>query len=828
MTTRESIRSRRRLWRAVISALAGGGLTAASLGGPLSGEVLGAQPSGEGTGTVPVGVSESSPPPESGSSTQPTGTGTTTTPSTITTTTPPPKTTPAKPAPLIVTPEPEGKSQAPSIAAQRKQQTTTAATTTTQPSATTTPPGTAPGAPGANNVAPAPQLVAAQAGVLAAELAGSAASVQALSFYRIPLFLLPIYQAASAQYGVPWQILAAINEIETDYGNDLSVSTAGAVGWMQFMPATWIQYGVDALNAGYADPYNPVDAIFAAARYLRAAGASSNLRAAILAYNHSAEYVSSVLLRAKLISSYPNPVIATLTGLTYGRLPVRNGQLAWDSIAHLVSPSSATAHARALNGSEALGASAGSTRAPSPLAAAAARSGHQAPPPLQLIDLVTSPNATVVAVQDGRIEQIGSSRALGRYVVLRDVYGDVFTYAGLGSVSSSYLQPKAPRVAGVSPGALAATSSAAQAGAQSSDAARRFPITLHVKAQPSRAGASAPAAPAAASASVPSSGKVRLFAHPGNVDALALRSSGGSKPLGGAQPLRVGSIVSKGTVLGHANTPKGAPNGHLRFAIQPAGDLSTVDPRPILQNWTQLGAALHPQGVRGETDLLGATASGVFLLSKADLERDVLADPGIGIPACAHQTIASGAVDRRVLALLAYLSRSGLKPTVGALHCRAALAASGLPAARSTADAFDITAIDGIPIAGHQGPGTVTDVVIRTLLALHGEFAPLHMVSLMHYPGAAGTLASAENWDHIHIAFRPLNAAAQPSPAAAAAVAAAHSARKGAVAPSPLLVGGDLNTTQWNQLFTHIATLRAPSVPVKRSSSALPDPLHRR
>ncbi|MEA2201236.1 MAG: hypothetical protein QOI89_1832, partial [Solirubrobacteraceae bacterium] len=111
--------------------------------------------------------------------------------------------------------------------------------------------------------------------------------MQALGFYRIPLFLLPIYKAAAVQYGVPWQILAAINEIETNYGSDQSVSTAGALGWMQFMPETWLQYGVDALDAGYADPYNPVDAIFAAARYLRAAGAASDLHAAILAYNHS-------------------------------------------------------------------------------------------------------------------------------------------------------------------------------------------------------------------------------------------------------------------------------------------------------------------------------------------------------------------------------------------------------------------------------------------------------------------------------------------------------------------------------------------------------------
>ena len=71
------------------------------------------------------------------------------------------------------------------------------------------------------------------------------------------------------------------------------------------MPDTWLRYGVDATDAGYADPYNPVDAIFAAARYLHAAGASHDLRGAIFSYNHSQEYVESVLLRARLIASYP-------------------------------------------------------------------------------------------------------------------------------------------------------------------------------------------------------------------------------------------------------------------------------------------------------------------------------------------------------------------------------------------------------------------------------------------------------------------------------------------------------------------------------------------
>src|SRR3954469_159147 len=64
--------------------------------------------------------------------------------------------------------------------------------------------------------------------------------------FRVPPFLLSIYQAAGIEYGVRWEVLAAINEIETDYGRNLNVSSAGALGWMQFMPSTWRMYGVDA------------------------------------------------------------------------------------------------------------------------------------------------------------------------------------------------------------------------------------------------------------------------------------------------------------------------------------------------------------------------------------------------------------------------------------------------------------------------------------------------------------------------------------------------------------------------------------------------------
>ena len=144
--------------------------------------------------------------------------------------------------------------------------------------------------------------------------------------FQIPPFLLPIYQAAGIEYDVPWQVLASINQIETDYGRNLSVSSAGAVGWMQFLPSTWKEWAVDATGSGYADPYNPVDAIFTAARYLQAAGAAKNLSKAIFAYNHAGWYVQSVLLRAKLIGGMPNQLIGALTGLVEGRFPVAAGR----------------------------------------------------------------------------------------------------------------------------------------------------------------------------------------------------------------------------------------------------------------------------------------------------------------------------------------------------------------------------------------------------------------------------------------------------------------------------------------------------------------------
>jgi cell wall-associated NlpC family hydrolase len=134
----------------------------------------------------------------------------------------------------------------------------------------------------------------------------------------VPPILVPMYQRAAAAYELGPQgaaILAGINLVETAFGTNLNVSSAGALGWMQFMPETWEGYGVDANGDGVADPYNPEDAIFAAANYLRASGMPADTYGAIFAYNHADWYVADVLANA---ACYADEVGAPAFGANLG------------------------------------------------------------------------------------------------------------------------------------------------------------------------------------------------------------------------------------------------------------------------------------------------------------------------------------------------------------------------------------------------------------------------------------------------------------------------------------------------------------------------------
>jgi murein DD-endopeptidase MepM/ murein hydrolase activator NlpD len=112
---------------------------------------------------------------------------------------------------------------------------------------------------------------------------------------RTPDELARLWRAAGATYRIPWPVLGAINSIESGFGRNMGPSSAGALGWMQFMPSTWERWGLDADGDGTASPWSPEDAVYSAARYLAAAGAERDLPRAVFAYNHAWWYVEQVL-----------------------------------------------------------------------------------------------------------------------------------------------------------------------------------------------------------------------------------------------------------------------------------------------------------------------------------------------------------------------------------------------------------------------------------------------------------------------------------------------------------------------------------------------------
>ena len=230
----------------------------------------------------------------------------------------------------------------------------------------------------------------------------------AIGSFEIPPLLLPVYQACGTQYDIPWEVLAAINKVETNFGTDLGPSSAGAEGWMQFLPSTWATWGVDANGDGRSDPYNPVDAICAAARYLAAAGGAKDISKAVFAYNHADWYVREVLSDAQNYESLPANLVSALTQLAEGsNFPVRGKASYADNAGP---PAISARHRLALAGNAATSS-----------------------PPRRRPGSTSSPaGSPVIAVANGTVLKVGHSAHLGNYMVLQDAYGSRFTYADLG------------------------------------------------------------------------------------------------------------------------------------------------------------------------------------------------------------------------------------------------------------------------------------------------------------------------------------------------------------------------------------------------------------
>jgi hypothetical protein len=657
-----------------------------------------------------------------------------------------------------------------------------------------------------------PLLKAINAGSLKLEGTSTTVPNFFIDSFEIPPFLLPIYQAAGIQYQVPWSVLAAINQIETDYGRDLSVSTAGAVGWMQFMPSTWKQWGVDATGDGVADPYNPVDAIFSAARYLHAAGGSADLSRAIFAYNHANWYVQSVLLRAKLIAGIPDGLVTSLSDLVEGRFPVA-ARSRWSSD-NVISKASRRRRTAEASTTVSSGDATGTT-------------------------ILTRQNSPVIAVNDGKIVGLGESKTLGRYIRLQDATGNTYTYAHLGRVATHYAAPKAVKISALdiakelSVPKIKAPSQAASAGTQSAVRVSGNTITptadsaLIADSTHTTAASEHVASHHVATHHVPAASgtvKERLFAHPTRRASYAaggrlqlhhtatltnfdnyfadstLHLARGQYTL---RRLRVGSIVVAGTILGHIGARSHGVAPHLWFQIQPAGRRSPdIDPAPILDGWKLLQAtdiyrdkdadAFYSSSARNPS------VGQVLLMSKQQLIERVLSDPHVHIYACGRRDVGAGLVDRRVLAVLEFLADSGLSPTVSGLVCGAGQ--GSIDGTGKTGESVDISAINGTPVSGHQGVDSVTAVAIRRLLSLQGLMAPDNIVSDTPFKGQSTVLALPDHTNRIQVSFTPYYGADRKQSEQAQAY---------------------LKPAQWTKLINQIGTISEPSVPLTTSRYAV-------
>jgi len=114
-----------------------------------------------------------------------------------------------------------------------------------------------------------------------------------------PAYLADYHAAAQTCPGMRWTLLAGVGQVESGHGRNLGPSSAGAIGPMQFLPATFAGYAVDGDHDGRLDPWDPEDAIFTAARYLCVSGAGTGtadgVRRALFTYNHAQWYVDLVL-----------------------------------------------------------------------------------------------------------------------------------------------------------------------------------------------------------------------------------------------------------------------------------------------------------------------------------------------------------------------------------------------------------------------------------------------------------------------------------------------------------------------------------------------------
>ena len=445
---------------------------------------------------------------------------------------------------------------------------------------------------------------------------------------------------------------------------------------MQFIPSSWRAYGVDANKDGKKDPYNPVDAIFAAARYLKAAGYEDDVRRAIFAYNHADWYVDSVLLRARLIAGVPGRPRRLADRADRGPLPRRRP--------------------RALRRRPRRGRGDASASSRGENAANVIESNDDR----RSIDIFAKTGAPVVATNDGVIKKIGEHRASSAATSSsRTSTATATRYADLGSVAKYYPVPKDE--AGDAEDAARrrsrpttrrppkptrpprpAASPTTDTEAEREGAARASPPT------PSRArgvdpGQGAPVRPpghARARSEPAASSRCSTPRHAQAAASRPTRTTSRAPSALDAKDVRL-KRLKKGSQRDRRHGPRPrrqpdagkAPAPRLR---DPPGRQAARRGSTRSRSSTAGSCSRRPRSTapRARTSSTARTATAfsigqILLLPKPLLEKRVLSDERIEIYPCGRTDIRTGQIDRRVLATLEYLAESGLRPTVSSLKC---------------------------------------------------------------------------------------------------------------------------------------------------------------
>ena len=171
------------------------------------------------------------------------------------------------------------------------------------------------------------------------------------------------------------------------------------------------------------------------------------------------------------------------------------------------------------------------------------------------------------------------------------------------------------------------------------------------------------------------------------------------------------------------------------------------------------------------------------------------------IYACGRRDIEAGAIDRRILAVIEFLSASGLKPDVSGLKCgHTANGSDGVDERRRDRRERRHLHDQRHPDPGPPGPGSITDVTVRRLLTLQGAMQPDEIVSLMSYKDQPTTLSMPDHANRIQITYTPLYGANK------------QAVGRGREHPA---------AQQWTQLINHISQIPEPVVPISPSKYAI-------